>query len=104
MGIGRTFQNIALFQNLSVLDNVRIGTHSLARSDYFSDAFYLPWSRRSERFADDLASELIDYLALAPMRPSGLPIFPSERRSELNWHGPWPRSRRSCCWTSLPAA
>src|ERR1700742_1597544 len=33
MGIGRTFQNVALFSNLSVLDNVRIGAHARTRSD-----------------------------------------------------------------------
>jgi branched-chain amino acid transport system ATP-binding protein len=85
MGIGRTFQNVALFQNLSVLDNVRIGTHSLAKGDFFSDAFYLPWSRRSERFADGLASELIDYLALGPhatKRVADLP-FGTQKRVEL---------------------
>src|SRR5215469_10228943 len=36
IGIGRTFQNVALFPNLSVLDNVRIGTHSRTSSDIIS--------------------------------------------------------------------
>jgi len=48
LGIGRTFQNLALFRNLSVLDNVRIGGHCRSRSDYVSDALHLPWTRRAE--------------------------------------------------------
>src|SRR6201984_801282 len=46
IGIGRTFQNVALFQNLSVLDNVRVGTHSRTSSDIVSDALKLGWGRR----------------------------------------------------------
>src|SRR5580658_10196944 len=42
IGIGRTFQNVALFSNLSVLDNVRIGAHARTRSDIVSDALKLP--------------------------------------------------------------
>ena len=37
IGIGRTFQNVALFANLSVFDNVRIGAHARTRSDIISD-------------------------------------------------------------------
>jgi branched-chain amino acid transport system ATP-binding protein len=40
-GIGRTFQNLAIFNRLSVLDNVRIGTHSRIRGDFISDACML---------------------------------------------------------------
>src|SRR5512134_2263141 len=38
MGIGRTFQNLALFRTMSVLDNVRVGSHPLGRTDFFSNA------------------------------------------------------------------
>src|SRR6516225_2732887 len=48
IGIGRTFQNVALFPNLSVLDNVRVGTHSHTASDIISDALRLAWVRRSD--------------------------------------------------------
>src|SRR5271156_2633842 len=48
IGIGRTFQNVALFPNLSVLDNVRVGTHARTRSDIVSDSLKLPWVRRGE--------------------------------------------------------
>ena len=43
IGIGRTFQNLALFRTMSVLDNVRVGGHPLGRSDFFGNALQLPW-------------------------------------------------------------
>src|SRR3981189_3227836 len=46
IGIGRTFQNVALFPNLSVLDNVRVGTHSRSNTDTLSDSLRLRWGRR----------------------------------------------------------
>ena len=48
IGIGRTFQNVALFPNLSVLDNVRVGTHARTNSDIISDSLKLAWVRRGE--------------------------------------------------------
>jgi len=43
IGIGRTFQNVARVPNLSVLDNVRVGTHSRTNSDIISDSLKLAW-------------------------------------------------------------
>jgi branched-chain amino acid transport system ATP-binding protein len=85
MGMGRTFQNLALFNSLSVVDNVRIGTHSRIRGDYISDAFYLPKTSRNERFADGAAMEAIEYLGLgrvAKSRVSDL-SFGTQKRVEL---------------------
>src|SRR6201991_3053877 len=48
IGIGRTFQNVALFPNLSVMDNVRVGAHAKTSSDIISDSLKLAWVRRSE--------------------------------------------------------
>src|ERR1043165_8301810 len=49
VGIGRTFQNLALFRNLSVLDNVLVGAHRRGQGDFLSDALRLRNSRREER-------------------------------------------------------
>src|SRR5262245_43655778 len=49
IGIGRTFQNLALFPTLSVRDNIRIGTHARLNGNFASDALYLPWTRRNEK-------------------------------------------------------
>src|SRR5215471_11889794 len=55
IGIGRTFQNLALFARMSVIDNVRVGGHHLSRSDFLSDALYLPWVRRQDHALDEIA-------------------------------------------------
>jgi branched-chain amino acid transport system ATP-binding protein len=85
IGIGRTFQNLALFRTMSVLDNVRVGSHSLGGGDFLSDALRLPWIRREERRLADVAWELIDFLDLGEValrRISDLP-FGVQKRVEL---------------------
>src|ERR1700761_3768754 len=64
IGIGRTFQNVALFPNLSVLDNVRVGTHSRTNSDIVSDSLRLPWVRRGEASINRRVHEILAYLDL----------------------------------------
>jgi branched-chain amino acid transport system ATP-binding protein len=85
IGIGRTFQNLALFRTMSVLDNVRVGSHPLGRADFFSNAVRLPWTRREEEALADIAWELIDFLdltAVAHRRAADLP-FGLQKRVEL---------------------
>jgi branched-chain amino acid transport system ATP-binding protein len=85
LGIGRTFQNLALFRNLSVIDNVRIGAHCRGRGDYLSDALHLPWTRRDEAALDARSREVIAYLGLetiAQTRVADLP-FGTQKRVEL---------------------
>jgi branched-chain amino acid transport system ATP-binding protein len=64
LGIARTFQNLALFQWMSVFDNVRVGGHSRTRSDYVSDALHLPWVNRQESDLKRSAEELVEYFDL----------------------------------------
>ena len=66
-GISRTFQNLALFQRMTVLDNVRVGFHSNTRSDFLSDALGLPHVRRQKAEIEYIAWTLIDYLGLRPV-------------------------------------
>jgi branched-chain amino acid transport system ATP-binding protein len=85
IGIGRTFQNVALFPNLSVLDNVRVGAHSRTNSDIISDSLGLPWVRRGEAALNKRVHEILGYLALdevAHVTVSGLP-FGTQKRVEL---------------------
>ena len=42
IGIGRTFQNVALFDRMTVLDNVKVGCHSRSRTGFFANALRLP--------------------------------------------------------------
>ena len=85
MGIGRTFQNVASFSNLSVRDNIRVGAHSASRSDPVSDALRLPWVRKGGETIDANVNELIGWLELedvADLPVAGLP-FGTQKRVEL---------------------
>jgi branched-chain amino acid transport system ATP-binding protein len=85
IGIGRTFQNVALFPNLSVLDNVRVGTHCRTNSDIVSDALKLGWVRRGEAEMNKKVHDILGYLDLegvAHTTVSGLP-FGTQKRVEL---------------------
>ncbi|SDT39687.1 ABC transporter ATP-binding protein [Bradyrhizobium canariense] len=85
IGIGRTFQNVALFANLSVLDNVRVGTHARTSSDIVSDSLRLPWVRNGEARLNKRVHEILGYLDLedvAHVTVSGLP-FGTQKRVEL---------------------
>src|SRR6202008_5119929 len=64
IGIGRTFQNVALFPNLSVLDNVRVGCHSRTSSDIIRDSIKLAWVRKSEDGINKKVHEILAYLDL----------------------------------------
>jgi branched-chain amino acid transport system ATP-binding protein len=85
IGIGRTFQNVALFPNLSVSDNVRIGCHARTSSDIVSDFMKLPWVRRGEAEINKKVHEILAYLDLKSVAHtvvSGLP-FGTQKRVEL---------------------
>jgi branched-chain amino acid transport system ATP-binding protein len=85
LGIGRTFQNLALFPRMTVLQNVMVGVHARTRSDFLSNALHLPWVRREERQIQDAAMELISFLglgAVAQHPAAGLP-FGTLKRVEL---------------------
>ncbi len=84
-GIGRTFQNVASFSNLSVLDNIRIGAHARCSGNLIFDALRVPGSRRAEAEIDEVAGALVDDLDLGEVayRPvRGLP-FAVQKRVEL---------------------
>jgi len=85
IGIGRTFQNLALFGTLTVLQNVMVGNHCRTRSDFASNALDLAWVRREEAQTRSEAAELLHFLdldALAENPASGLP-FATLKRVEL---------------------
>jgi len=85
IGIGRTFQNLALFAPQSVLDNVRIGAHARSRGDFLSDTLRLPWARREEWALTETAWSLLRLLDLeeVALRPAqGLPLG-TRKRVEL---------------------
>jgi branched-chain amino acid transport system ATP-binding protein len=85
IGIGRTFQNLALFAPQTVLDNVRIGGHAHSRSDFVSDTLRLPWVRREEAALSETAWSLLHLLDLeeVALRPAGGLPLGTRKRVEL---------------------
>ncbi|MEA4911793.1 MAG: ABC transporter ATP-binding protein, partial [Oscillospiraceae bacterium] len=85
MGIGRTFQNIRLFKNLSVLDNVKIGLHDEMDYKLPEAILRLPRYWRGERIATERALELLsvfDMQDLADAEAGSLPDG-AQRRLEI---------------------
>jgi branched-chain amino acid transport system ATP-binding protein len=63
-GVGRTFQNIRLFKNMTAVENVLIGMHSQMHSNLFDGFFSTPRARREEDLCDRRAQELLTYVGL----------------------------------------
>jgi branched-chain amino acid transport system ATP-binding protein len=63
-GIGRTFQNIRLFQNMTALENVLVGMHTRLKGNLFEAILRTPRVRREETAARDRARELLDFCGL----------------------------------------
>jgi branched-chain amino acid transport system ATP-binding protein len=85
IGISRTFQNLALFGRMSVLDNVRVGGHRQSRGNFLADALALPTAVRRDAALTAAAWELVEYLDLhdvAAQAVSDLP-FGLQKRVEL---------------------
>ena len=85
LGIGRTFQNLALFPTMSVLQNVMVGVHARTRSDFLSNALRLPWVTREEKAMQEAALQMLAFLGLegvAAHLAAGLP-FGTLKRVEL---------------------
>ncbi len=85
MGIARTFQNIRLFNNLTVEDNVKIGLHNQEKYSMFSGILRLPKYWRQEKAAHERALELLsifDMQDLANHQAGSLP-YGAQRRLEI---------------------
>jgi branched-chain amino acid transport system ATP-binding protein len=63
-GIGRTFQNIRLFQNMTALENVMVGMHARLRGGILGSIVRTPRIRREEKGARDRGRELLEYSGL----------------------------------------
>src|SRR3984893_5885686 len=85
LGIGRTFQNLALFPSMTVLQNVMVGVHARTASDFLSNALRLPSVRREERMMREAAMEVIAFLQLEAVagHPAAGLSFGTLKRVEL---------------------
>ena len=84
-GIGRTFQNLALFRTMTVLDNVMVGRHSRTGTGFLYNALRLPVVAREEHSTLEKAQALLRLLeleSLAEARVADLP-FGTQKRVEL---------------------
>ncbi|MGI5921125.1 MAG: ABC transporter ATP-binding protein [Syntrophomonadaceae bacterium] len=68
LGIARTFQNIRLFNKLSVIDNAKVGRHGVTRAGFFSSMIGLPAARKEEKEITKKVSELLQLVGLYDRR------------------------------------
>jgi len=85
MGIARTFQNIALFRGLNVLENLMLGRHVRMKSGLLASFLYWGPARREEVEHRKRAEDIIDFLKLTDLRkqPTGALAYGLQKRVEL---------------------
>ncbi len=84
-GVARTFQNLQLFFNMTVVENVMVGGHLRAKTDWFAAALRLPWVRRQERRLRDWAIEALELCELGDCahHPAGALPYGLMKRVEI---------------------
>src|SRR5699024_196899 len=84
-GIARTFQNVALFKGMSVLDNILLGRHNFMRPSITASLFYWWWAKKEEIANRDKVEEIIDLLQLESVRDESVEVIPlgTQKRVEL---------------------
>ncbi|MCQ5128964.1 ABC transporter ATP-binding protein [Butyricicoccus faecihominis] len=85
MGVARTFQNIRLFQELTVLDNVKVGLHNQMTYTLGESVFHLGSYRKKERAMDLRALEILsvfDLDGMADFKAANLP-YGKQRKLEI---------------------
>lgn len=85
LGMGRSFQNLRLFADLSVLDNVMLGQHTRMRNGFWASLLALPSARRQEAATRERALQLLNLVELAHLagQPAGSLPYGLQRRVEL---------------------
>ena len=85
LGVCRTFQNIRLFGQLSVLDNVFIGNHLRLKSNVFSTVFRLPHYTTEEKEIYEKSMYLLEKIGLQDMKDEK--AYPALRHAEKAGNG-----------------
>lgn len=85
LGIARTFQNIRLFSNMSVLDNVKIGLHNIVKTNIFSSFTHGFGYGETEKLAESRARELLNFFGMDELRnhQAGALPYGAQRRLEI---------------------
>ena len=68
LGIGRAFQGIQVYQNMTVLDTIMSGRHVLMKTNPFQAAIYWPWAHKEEVAHRKVAEDIIDFLEIEGIR------------------------------------
>jgi len=86
LGLARTFQNIALFEGMTVLDNVKLGAHAHLRTNVLQALLYSPAARREERaLREEVETGILDFLEIEHLRRRTVGSLPYglQKRVEL---------------------
>jgi branched-chain amino acid transport system ATP-binding protein len=85
LGMCRTFQNIALYTGLTVIDNIIAGRHPYIRYNFLAGMIYFPWAYREEATQRAIAEDIIDFLELEHVRAAvvGTLAYGLRKRVEL---------------------
>ncbi|MBQ7800736.1 MAG: ABC transporter ATP-binding protein [Oscillospiraceae bacterium] len=85
LGIARTFQNIRLFNDMTALDNVKVGMHNEIKCSFLASLLHLPSYYKSEKKANEKAMELLDFMGLADIadQKAGSLPYGVQRRLEI---------------------
>src|SRR3954468_13257754 len=84
-GVARTFQNLALFRGMTVLENILLGRHIHMRAGALPTLFYWVWALRNEVANRRAVEELIDFMQLQDIRDEPVEVIPlgMQKRVEL---------------------
>ena len=85
IGIGRTFQNLALFGHMSVLDNIMVGRHHLLKNNFLTGGLYWLGAQKEELAHRRKVEDIIDFLEIAHIRKAtaGTLSYGLRKRVEL---------------------
>jgi len=104
LGITRTYQNIRLFPELTVMENVLVGLHGHLKAGFFGIVVGTPGTRKEEKEAAEEARRILRFVNLAgkgDFLAKNLP-YGDQRRLEIA--RAWPPVPNSCSWTNPPPA
>ena len=84
-GVARTFQNLALFRGMTVLENILLGRHVFMGASALASLFYWVWALRSEIEHRRVVEELIDFMQIQDIRDEPVEVIPlgMQKRVEL---------------------
>ena len=85
MGISRTFQNLALFKRMSVLDNILVGRKLHTKSNFLEVALQLPKATKEEKINRDRCEEIVEFLEIEDIKntPVGKLPYGLQKKVEL---------------------